>query len=151
MYQLEWAQGILKVGPSILPLSTSTLISSLFIQKAARVPSSPSMKTPQPENIPLKKGLHTSHASVDLLTLDILEFRIPPLFIPSENVAEERWELVIWTDYFAVFALITAVPALGWPESFNISASHCLVNAYISDHKTLFTILRLILPLGCVL
>lgn len=55
MYQLERAQGTLKVGPSIPPLSTSTLISSLLIQKAVRAPSSPAMKTPQPENIPLKK------------------------------------------------------------------------------------------------
>lgn len=36
-------------GPSIPPLSTSTLISSLLIQKAARAPSSPAMKTPQPQ------------------------------------------------------------------------------------------------------
>lgn len=98
MYQLEGAQGTLKVGPSIPPLSTSSLISSLLIRKAVGAPSSPAMKTPQPESIPLKKGPHLSNMSVDLLTLDIvLVSRIPPvLFTPSENVVKRcGWELVL--------------------------------------------------------
>ena len=79
VYQLEQAQGTLEEGPSIPPLSTSTLISSLLVQKAVRAPSSAAVKTPQPENIPLKKRPHLSDMSVHLLTPDISVSRTHPL------------------------------------------------------------------------
>ncbi len=71
MYQLKEAQGTLKVGTSIPPLSTSTLISHLLIQKAARAPSSSAMRTPEPEKFPLKKRGPTCQIWVSTCWLQI--------------------------------------------------------------------------------
>lgn len=143
MYQLEWALGTLKVGPSILPLSTSTLISSLFIQKAVQDPSSPAMKTPQPENISLKNRPHLLNTSVHLLTLDILVFRVQPLLIPSENVVE-KWIRAYDMNWLPARVAHSSV-------GMNLLPVTVQLTLIFQKKNTLCTVLRLILPLGLYL